>query len=406
MSTANLDSADLKAVARGGLIREDVMNKIFDISRIPLPFTDMIGSESSSNSYKEWTVDALQQSDVSNAVVDGADASGNDTATGGRIGNHHQIAQKVVKVSFRADASNVIGRAKELAYQLSRRQQELRRDVEAILLKNQASAADNGDSIPGNSAGLPAWIRSNQASGYGFGAGGAVGGFNAGTGLVAARTPSTAARALTETFVRDAVQDVYLQGGDPSIFMATPMVIRKLSEYMFTSSARVATLYSDTEGAKSAAVAMGSVNVFVTDFGTLKMVPNRLQPFEPIGSSLTTGLTAGVIYVVNAVGASSLAQWQAAGWPGNSLPKAGQWFRAAATSIVGGGSVRLATSNGFVLDPEYLAVSYLKGYRTEELAKMGLAENRQMSVDFTLIVNNERAHALIGDIDHLANVTA
>ena len=142
MSTANLDSADLKAVARGGLIREDVMNKIFDISRIPLPLTDMIDTESSSNSYKEWTVDALQQSDVTNAVVDGSDASGNDTATGGRIGNHHQIAQKVVKVSYRADASNVIGRAKELAYQLSRRQQELRRDVEAILLKNQASVAD------------------------------------------------------------------------------------------------------------------------------------------------------------------------------------------------------------------------------------------------------------------------
>lgn len=406
MSTANLDSADLKAVAKGGLIREDVMNKIFDISRIPLPLTDMIGTESSSNSYKEWTVDALQQSDVTNAVVDGSDASGNDTATGGRIGNHHQIAQKVVKVSYRADASNVIGRAKELAYQLSRRQQELRRDVEAILLKNQASVADDGGSTPGNIGGLPAWLKTNQAPGYGYGAGGAVGGYDTGTGLVAPRTPSTSARALTESFVRDAVQDVYLQGGDPSVFMATPMVIRKLSEYMFTSSARVATLYSDTEGAKSAAVAMGSVNVFVTDFGTLKMVPNRLQPFEPLGSALTTGLTVGVIYVVNAVGASTLTQWQAAGWPGTNLPKAGQWFKATATSIAGGGSVKLATSNGFVIDPEYLAVSYLKGYRTEELAKTGLAENRQMSVDFTLIVNNEKAHALIGDIDHTASVTA
>jgi len=53
MTTANLDSATLKAVVRGGLIREDVMNQIFDISRIPLPLTDMIGTESSKNAYKE-----------------------------------------------------------------------------------------------------------------------------------------------------------------------------------------------------------------------------------------------------------------------------------------------------------------------------------------------------------------
>ena len=406
MSTSNLDAADLKSVAAGGLIREDVMNKIFDISRIPLPFTDMIGTESSDNSYKEWTIDALSQADVTNAVVDGSDASGNDTATGARIGNQHQIAQKTVRTSYRVDASNVIGRAKELAYQLTRRQQELRRDVDAILLKNQASVADDGGSAAGNLGGLPSWLVTNQASGYGYGSGGAVGGFNTGTKLTVARTPSTSARALTETFLRDSVQDVFLQGGDPSIFMAVPSVVRKLSEYMFTSSARVATLMSDTEGAKQAAVAMGSVNVFVTDFGTLKLVPNRLQPFEPIGSSLTNGLTAGVIYVVNAVGASSLAQWNAAGWPGTKLPKAGQWFKATATSVAGGGSVKLATSNAFVLDPEYLAISYLKGYRTDELAKTGLAENRQISVDFTLIVNNEKAHALIGDIDHTAAVTA
>ena len=53
MSSANLDSADLKGVAFGGLIREDVMNKIWDISRIPLPFTDMIGTGSAKNEFKE-----------------------------------------------------------------------------------------------------------------------------------------------------------------------------------------------------------------------------------------------------------------------------------------------------------------------------------------------------------------
>jgi hypothetical protein len=75
MSTANLDSADLKAATYKGLLREDVMSKIFDISRIPLPFTDLIGSDTHTNEYTEWTLDTLATPDITNAVVDGADTS-------------------------------------------------------------------------------------------------------------------------------------------------------------------------------------------------------------------------------------------------------------------------------------------------------------------------------------------
>ena len=39
MATGNIDSFDLKSIAKGGVINEDVMQKIFDISKIPLPFT-------------------------------------------------------------------------------------------------------------------------------------------------------------------------------------------------------------------------------------------------------------------------------------------------------------------------------------------------------------------------------
>lgn len=400
MSTANLDAADLKAVTKGGLIREDVMNKIFDISRIPLPFTDMIGTDTSNNPYKEWTVDALNAPNLNNAVVDGSDASGNDTSLGNRVGNHHQISTKVVRVSYRADSSNVIGRAKELAYQISRRQQELRRDVEAILLSNQASVADDGASTAGKVGSLPSWIYTNNVSGYGYGTGGARGGFNTSTGVTAARTVSTAKRALTETFVRNAVQDVYLQGGDASIFMSTPGVIRKFSEYLFTSSARVATLMSDVSEARKAAVATGSVNVFVTDFGTLKMVPNRLQQPHGDGTSVTAGsFVAGTVYVINTVGTTDFTLI------GATANTVGVIFTATGAGS-GTGTAKAACSDVFIIDPEYLAISYLNGYRTEPLAKTGLAENRQMSVDYTLICNNEKTHAIIGDIDAAATVTS
>ena len=344
MSTANLDSADLKGVAYGGLIREDVMNKIWDISRIPLPFTDMIGSSTAKNEYKEWTTDELAQPDVTNAVIDGDDASGNDTATGARVGNHHQISDKVVRVSYRADASDTIGRAKELSYQLMRRQQELRRDVEAIALENQASVADNGNDTAGKVGGLPSWLETTAINGT-------AGGFNLSTGLTEAWTTGGTPVPLTETNVRDAVENIYQQGGDPTVMMSIPGVIRKFSEYLFTSSARVGTIMSDQGKSREQAAALGSVSVFVTDFGALRLVPNRLQ------------------------------QKQEAAAPDDS-------------------------AFAFILDPEYLSLCYLHGYRTDMLAKTGLAENRQMSVDWSLIVNTEKAHGLIGDIDPSADVTA
>lgn len=345
MSTANLDSADLKGVAYGGLIKEDVMNRIWDISRIPLPLTDMIGSGATHNSYVEWTTDSLADPDVTNAVVDGADASGNNTATGARVGNHCQISRKVVRVSTRAQNSGVIGRGDELAYQVMMRQRELRRDVEAIALTQQASVADNGDATPGKSAGLGAWLTSNVSRG----AGGANGGFS--SGVVATPTPGTT-RALTETQIRDVAESIYGNGGDPSKLMSIRQVIRKLSEYLFTSSARVATLYSDTGQSQAPATAKGSVSVFVTDFGVvLDLVPNRIM--QPRVST-----------------------------PGSE------------------------SCNVFLIDPSYLELVYLHGYRTEPLAKTGLADNRQMVVDWTLCVKTEKAHGVIADINYTSTVTA
>ena len=349
MSTANLDSADLKGVLVGGLIREDVMNKIWDISRIPLPFTDMVGTGSAKNEYKEWTTDELAAPDVTNAVIDGSDATGNNTATGARVGNHHQISDKVVRVSYRADASDTIGRAKELSYQLMRRQQELRRDVEAIALENQASLADTG-SAAGKVGGLPTWLITN----YTPRSGGAIGGFDKGAGgttVTTVFTAATAVAAMTETMVRDTIESAYNEGGNPTKMMTTPGLVRKFSEYLFTSSARVATLMSDQGKSSEKATALGSVNVFVTDFGTLDLIPNRLQQLQD-----TAGTDDSAIV--------------------------------------------------FFLDPEYLSLCYLKGYRTDTLAKTGLAENRQMSVDWSLIVNTEKAHGMLTDIDITAAVTS
>lgn len=342
-NTVALASSDLKSVKFGGLIREDVMDKIWDISKIPLPFTDMVGSGSAKNEYKEWTLDELAAPDLTNAVGDGSDASGNDTKTGNRVGNHHQISDKVVKVTYRSEDSDTIGRSKELSYQLMRRQQELRRDVEAIALSNQASVADNNATdVVGKVGGLPSWLETSHANGT-------AGGYDLDTGLTVARAPGLK-QALSESGVKNIVESIYNEGGDPTKMMSIPGIIRKFSEYLFTSSARVATLMSDQGKSREAAAAVGSVNVFVTDFGTLTMVPNRLQQkYKDSGASDDV-------------------------------------------------------ADVFILDPEYINLCFIKGYRTDTLGKTGLAENRQMSVDWSLIVKTEKASGMIGDIDPTADV--
>lgn len=346
MSTANLDSAELKAVQAGGLIREDVMEKIFDISRIPLPFTDMVGKETAKNEYVEWTVDQLSAPVVGNAQIDGADLTGNDSKTGNRVGNHHQISTKVVQVSYRADASNTIGRAKELAYQVMRRQQELRRDVEAIATLNQASVADNGSTIAGKAGGLPSWLASHCSGGTGQ----VAGGFNLTTKLTVARTPGTAEKALSEASIRNMIQAVYTDGGDVTVMMTVPSLISRFSEYMIKQGGAHANIMTDYGKTQAPVSAVGAVNVFVTDFGTIRAVPNRLQQ----------------TYTVNSKTCADV----------------------------------------FFLDPEYLALCYIKGYQTDELAKTGLSEKRAMSVDWSLIVNTEKAHGMLGDVDTAASMTA
>lgn len=335
---------DLSQVAVNGLINEDVMQKIWDISKIPLPLTDMIGTDSHANEYYEWTQDSLAAAVTTNKQIDGADitATQADVARAVRVGNHSQTSVKSVHVSTRAIESDTIGRANELSYQVMMRQQELRRDCEAAMLSNNPSIAGT-NAAAGQSGGMTAWLETNTALAA---TPGTVGGYNTSTGIVDAFTPGTK-EAMSEEKIRDVAEDVYTEGGNPTVLMMIPAVCRKFSEYLFTSSARIATLTAETGQSNSAATAKGSVNVFVTDFGvTLDLIPNRLQP-----------------------------------------------------------SVS-AVSQAFLLDPQHLRQSFLHSYRTEPLAKVGLSEKRLMSADWTLVVTTEKAHGMVTDIDNTLAVVA
>jgi hypothetical protein len=344
MTTANLDATDLKDVDFQGLINEDVMQSIFDISPIPLPFTNLVGSGSIGNAYSSWTIDQLGDPALGGWQIDGADAGANNTALGSRIGNHSGILDRVVKVSTRARASDTIGMSDALAYQVEMRQKELRRNVEANALGNQASVeADADNAIAGVPAGFPV-----QCTKYDNGSGGTGGVFSAGlwTGWTAG-----AHTAVTETSIRDMLQAAWEDGGDPVKLMSVPSLIRAISEYMFTSSSRIATLTGETNN-NGPATAMGSVNTFLTDFGvTVDFVPNRIQ--QVYKAVDTTTDVAALI----------------------------------------------------ALDPSYAEISFLSGYAVEALAKTGLSDVRQMSVDYTVKALEPNAHRVQFDCDPAQAVT-
>lgn len=64
------------------------------------------------------------------------------------------------------------------------------------------------------------------------------------------------------------------------------------------------------------------------------------------GSSISSGMTAGVAYVIVTLGNTSLAQWQVAGLPAYITPAVGVSFIAKATSFTGTGRVQAIAAAG------------------------------------------------------------
>lgn len=339
------DSADGAVTRFGDNVREDLSDMIYNIAPYRTPFMTMMVTGRARNTYTEWQTDDLDSVNPANARVDGAIAGDDTSSKSSRVGNQCQISDKVLKISGRAESVDKAGRRSEMGYQLAKAGKSLKRDMEAILTSGQGSAG--GDSTNASAtAGLAAWISTNADLGA---TNGGVPGWVGGTVAPADDgTPGTP-RGLTEAMLRAGVLDAYNNGGEPGTLMMSPQKKQTVSEYLFTSSARVATLYKDTAGESGQATALGAVDVFVSDFGTLKLVPNRF-------------------------------------WGHNGT--------AADDTYIAG------------LQENMWACLYLRSFRTNRLAKTGDAENRQLIVDYALRANNEAANFQIRDLDDSAMIAA
>lgn len=308
------------------VIREDLKEAYASISPTDTPFQSLVGKGKSEAVYHEWHELDLAAVDTGNRVLEGEANPTVDAATlSVRKGNYCQLSDKVVTVSSTSNASNSAGDTSKTSKQVALKLKEIKRDVETMLLANIAANAGAAATARA-SAGLPAFIRTNANRGA-TGANPTTSGGAGGAGYPNAAATDGTLRALTEAQLKGVVQTAWQNGATPTTIMCGGLVKQKISG--FSGNGMVRNGVADKETLYTA------IDVYVSDFGTLQVLPNRFQRARDV----------------------------------------------------------------FVLDPDYISVDWLQTMKQEPLAKTGHAENRLISGEYTLMVESEKAQGVIADID-------
>jgi hypothetical protein len=308
--------------------REDLENAIYRITPEETPFITMIGTTKVTAVRHDWQTDVLA-TPAQNAQIEGDDYTYQTRSPTKRVANFTQISWKPIIVSETQDAVEKAGRDSELGYQLAKASVELKKDIEFSCLSNVGSAAGD-DSTARVSAGFPAWLTTNASRGTG----GANGGFSANTGLVAAATDGSQ-RAFSKTLLDDVIEMVYKSGGDPKTIMLSPYNKRQFSTLI--ANANVAQWRYEADARRRTIIA--AADVYLSDFGTLEVVPNRVMS------------TAAAV-----------------------------------------------ARNIFVIDPSKVTRGVLRPMKQDVPAKTGDAFKRVIKTEWTLVVRNEAAHGVIADV--------
>ena len=292
--------------------REDLSDMIYNIDPTDTPFVTSIGRRNVSNVNFDWQTENLPA--VSTTVEEeGFELSRSAATATVRATNVCQIQKRDATVTGTQQSMNSAGRNSEMAHQMALASKALKRDMEKSLMANQASVAGNTTTARKTRA-LEAWLATNDSRG----ASGADGSTSA------AATDGTQ-RALDETLLKGNLQTCYINGAEPTVLMVGP--VNKMKVSAFTGR-------STSQQIVSPSTILQSATIYASDFGDLKVVPNR---------------------------------WQ-------------------------------RERTAFLLDPQYAAVAYFRNFQRTPIAKIGDAETEMILVEYGLEMRNEAAHGVIADL--------
>ena len=244
-------------------IREDLTDAIHRVDVEDTPFMSRVGTTTAKQTYHEWQTRALGALDTDNAHQEGEETDRAAATPNVRVGNLCQISEKNATVSGTLESVNKAGRDSEMALQMADRTIELRKDMEAILLSNQAmnsNATVGGKTGVRQLRGFEAWIRTNTNRGEG-GADPDDPNTTPGT-----RATDGTQRPFTEDMLLDTLQDIYTTGGNVKFALMGPYNKRVSSTFQGRESTQI------TVAAKTIHQA---TNLYASDFGTIQLIPHR-----------------------------------------------------------------------------------------------------------------------------------
>jgi len=316
-------------------IREDLSNVIYNISPTDTPFMNGAGRDSAKSTYFEWETDVLASA-ADNFQLEGDDLQSTAVVEPSRVGNYMQISSKAIQSSGTADAVDFAGRKSTQAYRMAKAAKELKRDMEKMLTQNTAAVVGN-NTTPGTggqptgdtrkTGSLGAWVGGNSLhETTGSPAGSACDGDGND-----ATTDSGTKRVISLTLIRQMIQKLFVAGSDADTIMVGPFNKEAISQ--LASSSQVSPLRTAANPEKQAHV-VEAWDVYVSDFGNFKVMPNRFQ----------------------------------------------------------------RERDGWFLDWDFWAVSYLRPFHTLEIARTGDSKKQQLIVEYGLLSKNQNASGCIYDL--------
>ena len=299
-------------------IREDLVDVIYNISPEDTPILSAIPRTAAKSTKHEWQLDSLA-TPATNAVIEVDDATIDALSATTRAFDFCQIADKVIALSGTQSAVDAAGRADEMAYQIAKKSKELKKDMEFDLIEPNIQVS--GSATAARELGsIPTWLKTN-------GDAGTSGSLSTGSGTDLPGSGTD--RDLTETILKTVIKEVYESGGEMDMLVCPPSVKQVISGFN-ANTTRFGPAEAKTEFA--------AIDVYSSDFGDLRVVPNR------------------VMAVTDA-------------------------------------------KDVFIIQRDMMATAYLRDFQVQDLAKTGDSEKKQLLVEYTLEVRNEAAHGIILDIN-------
>ena len=225
--------------------KEDVSDIITNISPFDTPLHSRLGKTKAIATYHEWLEDELGDP-RDNSFPEGFSFSTEAVPPRTRLGNYTQIMWRGIHVTGTQEVVAKHGLTSEMAYQMQKTLKQLSMDWERALLTQDTREAGTVAAPTRKFGGLPYWIVSHVLDNGG------------------------APRALTFDLINSALEEVWNDGGHPTILLVSPRSKRIISTFTAGN-----TKYMD--GNKTHRLT-NMIDVLETDFGVVQCVVDRHIP--------------------------------------------------------------------------------------------------------------------------------